>query len=179
MSMDLLEHVEVSEAFSDTEWKPRDAQTRRAFDKSAKAPTSLSTRGWRIPLPQGVVKFADEPPARLKATIQQIANFCNLKLNWDSYGAKPVDPNNAVTAILILLNAVDDSTPLPTVVPLSQGGIQLEWHCNGADLEIVIASPSRIRASFEDLNSGDCIDTTLVGDLRPVQGFLQRLSRVN
>ncbi len=43
----------------------------------------------------------------------------------------------AVSQMLSLLtHALDSRVPPPTVVPTSEGGIQVEWHRNGIDLEI-------------------------------------------
>ncbi len=33
-----------------------------------------------------------------------------------------------------------ENAPPPSIVPLTDGGLQVEWHLNGRDLEIVIAA---------------------------------------
>ncbi len=178
MSLDLLERQEPSQAYSDDEWKPRVASRGQAFDRLARVPASFAAAEWVISLAQDMqLRFNEVPPVRLQSTILQIADLCKLPPNWDSYGARPVDPNRARAAIDFLLKMVDASTPLPSIVPLNQGGVQFEWHCNNADLEIAIASPSRLHVSFEDLSSGEMIEETIVGDLRPIQRYLQRLSQ--
>ena len=39
----------------------------------------------------------------------------------------------------ILTKILDSRTPPPTVVPTYEGGVQVEWHRNGVDLEIEIS----------------------------------------
>ena len=178
MSLGLLEHTDSTEAFSDSEWKPREAKHRRAFERSARPPSSLCGQAWILPLANGELTFVEEPPGWLQPTIRQIANLCNLPPNWDSYGARPVDPSCVVAAINLLLRSMNAHTPLPTVVPLNRGGVQFEWHCNDVDLEFAISTPSRLRVAFEDLRTEESKELILTGDLQPALQCLQKLSQV-
>jgi len=62
-----------------------------------------------------------------------------LQPNWDSYNAPAISPTAIKTAMSLLL-----VTPL--VVPRSNGGIQLEWHQDGLDWEIVINPDGTVEA---------------------------------
>ena len=53
-----------------------------------------------------------------------VQSLRDLPLNWDSYGS----PKIGEGALKVLQGL--------QVVPTSPGGIQVEWHCNGYDLEI-------------------------------------------
>lgn len=53
----------------------------------------------------------------------------DLKKNWNSYGAPPIDVETAIAADMFLNKHVN-------IVPTAKGGIQLEWHVNGLDIEI-------------------------------------------
>ena len=95
-------------------------------------------------------------PARFDPLMQGFVDLLTLPLNWDSYGAGTIDPS-VVQAAMDCMNAVlGPNSPAPRVVPLSSGGLQLEWHRKGIDLEIVFdpgESPSlyyRNRASGEE-----------------------------
>ena len=62
---------------------------------------------------------------------------CSEK-NWDSYGAEPVT-NASLEQADLLLNwlkhiGAQDPRPVPTV----DGGVQLEWHTGGLDVELEI-----------------------------------------
>lgn len=64
----------------------------------------------------------------------------HLGPNWDSYGAGPIDQRAIDRAILMLDSLAGDWTP----VPMSDGGVQLERHDGGFDIEITIrAVPTR------------------------------------
>ena len=46
---------------------------------------------------------------------------------------------SALGALTILAKILDSRTPPPSVVPTWDGGVQVEWHRNGVDLEIEIS----------------------------------------
>ena len=75
----------------------------------------------------------------------------NLQQNWDSYGAPPVNEKSILRAFDILSGIVNPSfsLPYPSVVPTAKGGVQLEWHRNGVDLEIEIYPDSGGAFSYE------------------------------
>lgn len=61
--------------------------------------------------------------------------LAKLEENWDSYGAKPIDPNVLEHANYILWAMPSWWTP----VPCSDGSIQLERHAGGMDFEFTIS----------------------------------------
>jgi hypothetical protein len=77
--------------------------------------------------------------------LQSLSERWGIEPGWDSYDAKPTDPQHAVQ-LLNYLSALlrDESTP-PVITPLSDGGVQAEWHENSQDLEIVapVGEPAR------------------------------------
>lgn len=76
-------------------------------------------------------------PAWFDPLMQGFADLLTLPPNWDSYGAGPIDPNLVHEAMNFMNNILGSSSPAPRVVPLSSGGLQLEWHRKGIDLEVV------------------------------------------
>ena len=104
-----------------------------------------------------------------------ISELGDLEENWNSYGGRPVDPQCAVKTIIFLLSMLDADTPMPIIVPTNRGGIQLEWHRSGVDLEIEIESISRLHVFFADEESGEESEVTLTSNLQPVVPLLDRL----
>lgn len=67
-------------------------------------------------------------------------NLMRLAPNWDSYGARPIRKESLGAAIHLLAKLLEDDTVVPSVVPVRDGGIQLEWHASGRSVEIEISS---------------------------------------
>jgi hypothetical protein len=76
-------------------------------------------------------------PAWFDPLVQGLIDLLTLPTNWDSYGAGSVELNLVQEAMNLMNGLLAPSSPAPRVVPLSSGGLQMEWHRNGIDLEIV------------------------------------------
>lgn len=76
-----------------------------------------------------------------------------LPADWNSYAARQIDPVAVTGAVEILLAIMEDKTPLPTFVPVSNGGVLLEWHTLAADLEAAVLPNGRAHVVFEKVGS--------------------------
>jgi hypothetical protein len=85
--------------------------------------------------------------------LNKVLQLIDLPANWDSYGGKPVRHDTALFAMLVLENIMQADTPLPDLVPTGSGGLQLEWHEHGVELEINVKEPNRCEYWFEDLRA--------------------------
>lgn len=75
-------------------------------------------------------------PGWLSPTTQAIERLTRLPEDWDSYGARRIEASAVKAALDVLGCTMLGSSPAPTVVPTVTGGIQLEWHMGGIDLEV-------------------------------------------
>jgi hypothetical protein len=165
---------------------PLSAPERRVKRTTGPAPrTSTLTGGFvglrefRLPFDGGeiVIQLAASPPAWIAPTVDALSRLLSMPQDWDSYGAPQVDPACVASAIEIALTTMHDRTPSPAVVPTSSGGVQLEWHTRGIDLEIEIRSPSRISACFEDHRKNAAWDTEQLYDFRQLRDALREMAR--
>ena len=62
--------------------------------------------------------------------------------------------------------------PLPSITPLSYGGVQLEWHRKGWDLEIEIVGAGKIQVFARDIQSGEESELELGADLSALSGYI-------
>ena len=119
----------------------------------------------------------DEPsdtPAWLSTVHRQIQDLLKLRPNWDGYGGKKIDPRRAQLVLDVLRVVMTEQTPIPAIVPGSDGGVQLEWHCGQVDLEVEALSPLKLSVSFEDLATGDEWDQETY-DFTPIAKALNRI----
>lgn len=121
--------------------------TERTINIARHHPSASATSGGQGPQ---VIKILLSAPAAdwLRPAIAQISGLTALARGWNSYGAPPVEADCALQAVEFLLGVAQPHVPSPTIVPLTDGGIQVEWHQGGIDLEI----------SFSDFESGVYIE---------------------
>lgn len=113
-------------------------------------------------------------PEWLSPVVERLSALLALPSDWDSYGAKPVDPQLALTALKLLGRVMHNDSPSPSVVPTSSGGLQLEWHARGIDVEVAIASPHDVHLSFEDASGA--WEKRLSNDLSPLAKAIAQIS---
>ena len=113
----------------------------------------------------------------LRPLLGTVARLVTLPENWDSYGAMAVKPLLVQYGLSLLNGLMRSRTPLPAMVPTSRGGIQLEWHCRGIDLEVTIETLGLIHVSFEDNRTLEEWDGDLAISLEPLDRFVAELSR--
>lgn len=109
-----------------------------------------------------------EPPWLLPA-LTSLSELGTLEDNWDSYGARSVSVNAVAGVIRLLALIMTDTMPAPTLVPTRSGGIQIEWHARGIDLEIQVESNGqRLRATIEDPKRGIEWSGDITSNLHPL-----------
>lgn len=81
-------------------------------------------------------KLATSQYFRTVFILHKIREIKDLKQNWDSYGAPPIDDGAIAHAHQVLM-AMDTDQPF-AIVPMSSGGVQLEWTEDGYRFELSI-----------------------------------------
>lgn len=116
------------------------------------------------------------PNRILIETIVKLFALRSLGAGWDSYGAQPIRQEIIERAAQWIPGFLQTSTPGPAVVPQVNGGLQLEWHRKGIDLEIYVDSTDNIRFAAEDRTSGEAIETPLTGNEDLLRRWISRIS---
>lgn len=84
-------------------------------------------------------------------TAKKLVELLELPGGWNSYNAKPITRENVSFALSLLAEVMRKNTPMPHVVPKVRGGVRLEWHRQGMDIEIDIDSPERVSFFADNL----------------------------
>ena len=71
-------------------------------------------------------------------TIKKLLQLLALPPDWDSYGSLPPSEAAVRAAVRLVLGIDLDYLASPHVVPVSGGGVQLEWSFDSRELEIEI-----------------------------------------
>ena len=92
------------------------------------------------------------PVSWISEAVDSLNSLLALEENWDSYGARKVSLETALSTIVLLNSVMDDRTPPPSIVPTPSGNIQLEWHRSKIDLEVEVTSSKTYFISYEDIS---------------------------
>jgi hypothetical protein len=128
------------------------ATSRRYADVDYEIETS-STLGdvHRSQFPNFEQHYNAELERKWQVDVQRsLVRLVNMKKGWDSYEARPIRRDAGFFALELLQQFMRNRTPAPQVVPTSAGGIQLEWHEKGIDLELHITAPYECEVWFQD-----------------------------
>ncbi|MCL2717096.1 MAG: hypothetical protein FWD68_21775 [Alphaproteobacteria bacterium] len=119
--------------------------------------------------------FCGRPPEWALAISGTLADYVRLAPGWDSYDGKPLRRDTADYAMRLLCEAMSDCTPLPSLVPLSCGGVQCEWHENAMDLELYIAGPCECELAVRDGLGSEVCEIKPGGELESLKEQLRCL----
>jgi hypothetical protein len=109
-----------------------DDARRTNFPRFNAALTAVNERKWEV------------------AAVRTLVRLAQLPAGWDSYGAPMVRRDAGHFALEILDGVMRSMTPPPQIVPSATGGVQLEWHEKGIDLEIHVIAPYQWELWFQD-----------------------------
>jgi hypothetical protein len=109
---------------------------------------------------------------RLHKPLMQLERLANLEENWDSYGGRPVSPRAVWRSVELIVRILESNADAPSIVPTSEGGIQLEWHPTEADLELIIHPDGTVDAYLET-GSGQTWEGPLADSKWQIESFLE------
>ena len=95
------------------------------------------------------VKWSDHLRKLLIADVvrEQLERIAALPLNWDSYGARPVDKAVLVAIGTWLVQVVEAGMQFPALVPTTRGGVSLEWTAPGREFSVTLTPDHSRRAT--------------------------------
>ena len=100
-------------------------------------------------------------------TVNTFIKLLQLPVGWNSYNAKPIRGENLGAALSLLNRVMRPGTPAPIVVPTVRGGVQLEWHTRGINLEIAIDAADDINFFAEDIRTNEVPENLDEASLAP------------
>ena len=140
------------------------------MDRSSVASTMSWSPDWPTTAPGFLATDRPHPqPVKVSGTagwlsklVGRLNELGSLEDGWDGNGAKRVSPKAAMDLVQSLGRFMSVNTPSPAILPTPQGGIQLEWHTGGWDIEIEFVGGGRCIYWGQDHRS----DTEITGGLQ-------------
>ena len=107
--------------------------------------------------------------------IRKLDQLHALPRDWDSYGSSPPSEIAVKAAVRLILDIDFDYFVSPHIVPISGGGVQLEWSLGSREVEIEIDSEGS--AEYLECSFGKPIEEGPISlvDVAQVRSLLTRL----
>jgi hypothetical protein len=104
----------------------------------------------------------------------RLVELLSLPAGWDTYDAPPIDQRAVARAGQLLLRTMDEWSPLPDILPSSDGGVILEWYRPTVQLRIDVPPEGSPELYYQQ---GDASWEGTVGEATPdVRELLFRVS---
>src|SRR5665213_1133980 len=71
--------------------------------------------------------------------LERISSLTALAVGWNGYDAREVKADMAIDAAKFLAKVAFPGIAAPSVTPLAEGGLQVEWHRGGLDIEVAFS----------------------------------------
>jgi len=126
------------------------------FPPSAHSGVASSTFGVQLEIQaepaEGWESFTEqEIPEWVKLTVQRLQAVADLPSGWSGLMGRPIEVQLMPIAFQVVQELIPrDAAWVPQIIPTVEGGVQLEWHRDGFDLEIEISCTGEIYADYED-----------------------------
>lgn len=108
-------------------------------------------------------------------TEAKINQLLRLPRGWDGYGSEPISQSVARFALDALSSAATAFMSAPSVVPVAGGGLQMEWHEGGVDIELCIPRPYQAELYVAFLDGRPPIELELGTDYTALTMALQEI----
>jgi len=124
------------------------------------------------------IEVFGEEPDWLYDTLRAMRHISGLPANWSSHGSPRIE-DAAIVGAMRFLTYVGHHSVAPLIVPTSRGGVQLEWHRNGIDVEVELPSHGPPLAYVYEHQTGQTWETQLLTPqgCRQVAATLARLDQ--
>ncbi len=96
-------------------------------------------------------------PPWFGAVVERLGQYLSLGEDWNGYGENAIT-TQAVVRTVSLLTQVAMKGPEPAVVPMPDGGIQIEWHYGGTEIEIEVPSDDPKLSVYVTLPDGTVLE---------------------
>ena len=115
-------------------------------------------------------------PEPFLSALRRAIELQQLPRGWNSHGAEPVSDVAFGQTIAFLAGYLVPGVASPALVPTVRGGLQLEWHRQGVDIEVEVDPAGSVSWCAEDRRTGEEFEANLAGHEEAVRTWLRRAS---
>ena len=133
---------------------------------------------WKQSAPERTAAAFSLPPDGWEDEVaERLVRLREFRAGWDGHRASPIRSTVIDYVCNLLPKLVIGGVPAPFIAPLPSGGLQLEWHRNGWDVEIEISGPGQLYAYALEIATGHEWEKNLTDDLAQLRPKLVAISK--
>jgi len=103
------------------------------------APAQRAVLGDRTEGPDVYKVVAPDASPWYRAALDRLSALTELAVGWNGYEALEVKGDMAIDAAAFLTKVAFPGIAAPSITPLADGGVQVEWHRGGLDIEVAFS----------------------------------------
>jgi hypothetical protein len=110
---------------------------------------------------EGAVEVSEqELPHWVQIVLRRLRSIADLPAGWSGRGGPPVEPQLLPQAFQLIADIMpnDDPSYVPHLVPTVEGGLQMEWHRDGFDLEIEMSPLGEVWVDYTRVDGSEAWD---------------------
>lgn len=115
-------------------------------------------------------------PKKQSQIASRLKDLMSLENGWDGPDSVPASKENADFALSVTRELFREKVPAPSIFPIGDGTLQIEWHCSGYEVELDVVAPNDINAGRLHISSGDEDDINVAGDLAILSSWIDDLA---
>lgn len=112
---------------------------------------------------------------RVHALAAKVPEILALEEDWDSYGARAIDPSLVEHALRLVARVLTTTMPGPVLRPVVGGTVQIEMECGQQELIIRILGLGKYQVSYYDEDRGIDLSEVVQDTLEPIIRFAAHL----
>lgn len=147
-----------------------------AFQDDILAYSSTDNSIATLNVPQRRVRISQTNSPWMNTLEERFNSLVSLPIGWDGYQGRPVSFSCAQFAAQIVESLFNKSVSAPSIVPGSDGSLQIEWHVNGYDIELDVLAPLRVSAFRYDHSTGNEEEVDVEDDFTQIAEWIANLA---
>lgn len=114
-------------------------------------------------------------PIQLMALVNRLAELKSLPYGWDGYQGTPVNDDCIWFAIRFFNELGWENFPMPSLVPGSDGTLQVQWDRGGFNVEVDILGSNEAFYTIRNTNNGNYEEGVIDGGFNIVKYFIKNI----
>ena len=128
--------------------------------------------------PQNRMVFTLRSSPWMRELNSRFNDIVSLPRGWDGYAGAPVSFSTAQFAAQMIERLWVPDVPTPSIIPGTDGSVQIEWHAGGYDIELDVLDPSEVEAYRLNKASGEVDKIKIESDFSEIAQWISDIARV-